>query len=130
MVTEPEDMDELVYFTRRDLGDKGRAMAWVYRKECPECGKAKMGKPKDPKTGRAKIRAKEYVCPECGHTVDKKDYEETLECEIKYTCQYCGHKGETTVPFKRKTFEGVPAVVFECSSCGKKMGITKKMKEK
>ena len=93
MVTEPSSMDELVYFTNRKVGD-GNVMAWVYRNECPKCGKAKMGKPKDEKTGKPKIRAKEYVCPECSNTVEKEEYEETLMCEIKYTCPKCKHQGE------------------------------------
>jgi len=31
----PESMEECVYFTNRVIGD-GRAMAWVFRKECPK----------------------------------------------------------------------------------------------
>lgn len=127
MVTEPENMEDLVYYTNRAI-DEGFIMAWVYRKKCPKCGKALMGKPKDPKTGKVKIRAKEYVCSECGYTVPKKEYEETLEVEIKYTCPYCQHIGETTTPFKRKKFKGVDAIVFNCGNCGEKIPITKKMK--
>ena len=57
-VREPESMEELCYMTQRSVGN-GNVRAWVYRGDCPECGKAKMGKPIDEKTGRAKIRAKE-----------------------------------------------------------------------
>jgi predicted RNA-binding Zn-ribbon protein involved in translation (DUF1610 family) len=128
MVTEPQSMDELIYFTRRAIGN-GKAMAWVYRKECPKCHKAKMGKPVDPKTGSAKIRAKEYTCPECGFTEEKVEHEESLTLEAKYTCPHCGKEGEGTTPYKRKTFEGVPSYVVVCEHCSGKIGISKKMKE-
>ncbi len=130
ILKEPESMDELVYFTQRNLGDKGRAKAWVYRGACPKCKKGLMGKPVDEKTGKIKVRAKEYVCPECGYTVEKKAYEDTLTCEIKYTCPECGNEGEAEAPYKRKTFQGVKAIVFQCGKCKAKLGITKKMKEK
>ncbi|MBW2966927.1 hypothetical protein KY362_00415 [Candidatus Woesearchaeota archaeon] len=129
MVTEPNSMEELIYFTRRNIGS-GTAQAWVYKGPCPKCGKGKMGKPVDEKTGKVKIRAKEYVCPECGHSVEKKSYEETLHCEITYTCPECGNSGEAEVPFKRKKFQGMDAVVFQCGKCNAKIPITKKMKEK
>ena len=87
-----------------------------------------MGKPRDPKTGAAKIRAKEYVCPECNHTVEKIEYEDTLTANIAYTCPHCKNQGETTTPFKRKSFEGVKAIVFLCEKCKQKIPITKKMK--
>jgi len=137
MVTEPTSMEELVYFTNRKVGD-GNIMAWVYRKKCPKCGKAKMGKPRDEKTGKAKIRADKYVCPECSYTVDKEEYEETLTLEVKYTCPKCKHQGEIEVPFKRKKTKifneekqkkvTVDAVVFECENCNEKIAVTKKMK--
>ncbi|MBW2998503.1 hypothetical protein KY321_03100 [Candidatus Woesearchaeota archaeon] len=137
-IKEPESMDELVYFTRRALGKEGKAMAWVYRGDCPECGKGKMGKPVDPKTGKPKTRAKEYVCPECQHTIEKQEYEDSLQCQIKYTCDKCQHEGGVEVPFKRKGTKiynpekdkkvAVQAVVFECGGCGEKLYITKKMK--
>ena len=57
------------------------------------------------------------------------EIEPTLTVNIKYKCPYCGDEGEATTPYIRKTFEGVPAYVFSCSKCGKKMGITKKMKK-
>ena len=67
MLKEPESMDELVYYTNRDLDNGGEAVCWVRRGKCPKCGKGMMGKPRNPKTGKAKIRASEYVCPECGN---------------------------------------------------------------
>ncbi len=130
IVREPENMDELIYFTRRQLDSKGEARAWVYKGMCEKCKKGLMGKPRDEKTGKAKIRAKEYVCPECGFMIEKKAYEETLDCEIKYTCPECGNEDETAVPYKRKKWQGVDAVVFQCSKCDAKLGITKKMKDK
>ncbi len=124
---EPESMDECVYFTRR-AADGGKAMAWVFREPCPACGKGLMGKPVDEKTGRPKVRAREYVCSECGHTVEKTEYEDTLTCNVKYTCQACRHEGEAQVPFKRKVWQGVKAIVYSCGGCSKKWGVTKKMK--
>ncbi|MBU0666047.1 MAG: hypothetical protein ABIC91_00850 [Nanoarchaeota archaeon] len=123
---QPESMEELVYFTRRAV-DNGKIVAWVFREECPKCKKALMSKPKDKKTGRAKIRALEYVCPECGYTVEKEEYEDTLTCNIEYVCPKCKFSGETQAPYKRKSFQGVKAIIFECESCGEKIPITKKM---
>ncbi len=123
---QPESMDECVYFTRRAI-DKGHAMCWVFKEKCPKCGKAMMGKPTE--KGKVKIRAKEYVCSACGHTVEKQEYEDTLTANIIYTCPYCSHQGEIQIPFKRKTFEGAKALVFECAKCKKKIAITKKLKE-
>jgi ssDNA-binding Zn-finger/Zn-ribbon topoisomerase 1 len=102
-------------------------MCWVFKEKCPKCGKAEMGKPKG-KDGKVKIRAKEYVCPACNHTVEKMEYEDTLTANIAYTCPHCSNKGETTIPFKRKSFEGVKALVFLCDKCKGKVPITKKMK--
>ncbi len=124
---QPESMDECVYFTRRAVG-KGHVMCWVFREKCPKCGKAEMGKPRG-EEGNVKVRAKEYVCPSCGHTVGKQEYEDTLTANIAYTCPHCGHKGETQIPFKRKTFEGVKALVFQCDKCKGKVPITKKLKD-
>ncbi|MBW2969756.1 hypothetical protein KY309_03785 [Candidatus Woesearchaeota archaeon] len=123
----PESMDECVYFTQRTI-DKGHVKCWVFRENCPKCGKALMGKPRD-KDGAVKIRAKEYVCPECGHTVEKKEYEETLTANVIYTCPYCGYKGEIQIPFKRRKYQGADALVFQCEKCKAKIAITKKMKE-
>lgn len=122
----PNSMEECIYFTRRAIGN-GKAVAWVLKEKCPECHKAKMGKPINEKTGRPKIRATEYVCPECDYTVEKQEYEETLTCSIIYTCPECFHQGEIQVPYIRKSFKGVKAVVFECDKCEEKIPITKKM---
>jgi len=129
ILREPESLEEVIYFTQRATG-KGNVKAWVYKGACPKCGKGKMGKPVDEKTGKVKIRAKEYVCPQCKYTVEKKAYEDTLTCDVKYTCPSCGHTDETSVPFKRKKFEGMDAIVFLCGKCKSKIPITKKMKEK
>jgi len=123
----PDSMEEVVYWTSRKI-EEGSVKAWVFKEDCPECGKAKMGKPVNETTGKVKIRAKYYVCPECGHDIDKSEYEDTLTASISYTCPHCKHKGEAQIPFKRKTYKGVKALVFQCESCNEKIPITKKMK--
>jgi len=130
MIKEPESVEELVYFTRRKLGDKGQAMAWVSKQNCTKCDKALMGKPKDKKTGKVKMRAKEYICPECNNTVEKKEYEESLTAEIKYTCPKCEKDQEKEMPYKREKVKGVDALVFNCANCDEKILITKKMKKR
>ncbi|MEM4756319.1 MAG: hypothetical protein QW594_04265 [Candidatus Woesearchaeota archaeon] len=126
-IREPESMEELVYFTKRQLGEKGYAKAWVFREQCPKCKKALMGKPVE--KGAVKIRASEYVCPACKYAMPKQAYEETLTANISYSCQYCQKTGQTQIPFKRKKVHGVDALVFHCTFCNQKMLITKKMKE-
>ncbi len=126
---QPSSMEECVYFTQRNLGETGFAKTWVFRNPCVKCKKALMGKPHDPKTGKAQIRAKEYVCPSCKYTVEKQEYEDTLTANIEYTCPSCNKDGETQVPYKRKKVEGVESIQFECKSCKTKLNITKKMKE-
>lgn len=122
----PESMDECVYYSLRDIGE-GEATIWVFKQLCTECGKGIMGKPKG-KEGRVKIRAKEYVCPECGHTVEKTEYEETLMACIDYTCPECKHQAEVEVPFKMKSIKGVKTIRVNCEKCGANIDITKKMK--
>ena len=69
---QPESMDECIYFTQRSLdGDKGSVRVWVFKQGCPKCRKAIMGKPRD-KNGKVRVRAKVYVCPGCGYTLEKK----------------------------------------------------------
>ena len=135
---QPESMDQLIYLTNRTLGE-GKIMAWVCRQDCPKCRKAKMGKPLDPKTKKPKIRAKDYECPACGHSEEKEAYEDTLTCDILYTCPFCKKAGEASVPFQRRKVqrlneesgkkEAVDVVRFTCGSCGKPLDITKKMKQ-
>jgi predicted RNA-binding Zn-ribbon protein involved in translation (DUF1610 family) len=125
----PDNMDDLVYFTRRVVEDTGKVMMWIPRGICPACGKAKMGKPKG-KEGKAKIRAKEYVCPSCEHMIPKDEYEETLTAEVIYTCPHCGKSGEHVGPYKRKSIQGVKTFRFPCGSCGGDIDVTKKMKAK
>jgi len=134
-LTQPGAISETIYYTRRTLlGEhEGEAVAWAYKKECPECKNAKMGKPVDEKTGKIKIRAKEYVCPECNYTEEKKEHEESLTIEIQYTCPHCGKEGEGTTPMKRKSFtlpndKKAPAYIVDCEHCSGKIAITKKMK--
>ena len=146
-LVEPKSMDECVYFTNRVL-DKGKIRCWVFREKCPKCGKGLMSKPKNPKTGKIQIRAKEFKCPECSHTLPEKEYEDTLTANIQYTCPYCSHNGEIQVPFKRKKIKIVfrssvygsdeseedkrtgmaESLRFQCQKCSKNLDITKKMK--
>ena len=121
----PNGMDECVYFTRRN-SDNGKAIAWAFREKCRKCKKSLMGKPKDEKTGSIKIRSPEYTCPSCKFAVPKNEYEDSLTLNIQYTCS-CGNSSETAMPFRRKTFQGVKAFVFECGKCKKQIPITKKM---
>ena len=126
-IKEPESMEDLIYFTNRTLEEgKGKIKAWVYKKLCPQCKKAKMGKPIE--DGKVKIRAKEYKCPECNFTEEKVAHEESLNLDAKYLCPSCGKEGEGTAPYKRKNFMGVKAYVVECSNCKAKLPVTKKMK--
>jgi len=129
MVKMPESMDELVYFTRRQIGDAGKVTAWAYRQKCIKCGKSLMGKPKD-KSGKVLIRAKEYACPSCGYSVEKKAYEESLTAECLYVCPNCKTSGEATTPYKRKKVNGIDTLRFKCSKCSGNIDVTKKMKEK
>ncbi|MBN2421353.1 hypothetical protein JXB27_03690 [Candidatus Woesearchaeota archaeon] len=126
----PNSMDECLYFSRRTIGEKGRVTAWVFKMQCPKCKKGVMGKPKDEKTGRPKIRATEYVCDSCGYSEEKAAHQEKLVMNVQYTCPFCGNEGEATTAYKLKSFDGMKAYVFECAKCHKKIGITKKMKEK
>ena len=104
VLLEPVSTDECVYFTNRSIGN-GKVRAWVLKNKCPMCEKGLMGKPKDEKTGKIKIRAKEYFCPECKHKIEEKEYEESLNACIKYTCPHCKYEGETEIPFKRKKMQ-------------------------
>ena len=123
---EPKSMEECIYFTNRTIGN-GKARAWVLRQKCPKCGKALMGKPRD-KKGKVLIRAKEFVCPACGHTVEKQEYEESLTANIVYVCPSCRFSGQTQVPYKRKKIDGVDTLRIKCAECGCNIDITKKMK--
>ncbi len=124
----PESMDECIYFTQRTLGDKGFAMVWVLKQHCPKCKKGIVGKPRV--KGKVLMRAKEYKCPECSYTAEKKEYEETLTASCEYACPNCGNESEAQAPFKRKKIEGVETLRFQCGKCRGNIDITKKMKEK
>jgi len=122
----PESMDECVYFSNRSIG-KGRAMAWVYRAKCPKCD-GRLGKPIK-KDGKIDKKSEFYVCYKCGYSAEVKDIDPQLKVEIDYVCPYCAKEGEATTEYKRKTWQGAKAYVFECAHCGKKIGITKKLKQ-
>jgi ssDNA-binding Zn-finger/Zn-ribbon topoisomerase 1 len=123
----PDSMEECLYFTNRSIGE-GSAIAWVYRKECPKCKKGRLGKPIK-KNGKADKKADYYECPLCKYQEKNEVVESGLVVEIEYKCPFCGNEGQTTTDYKRKAFEGVPAFVFECEKCHKKIGVTKKLKE-
>jgi hypothetical protein len=88
-----------------------------------------MSKPLDAKTGKFKVRATEYACSKCGYEEDKKTHEDKLVSEAMYTCPACNKQGEGTAPFKRKTFQGVKAIVFTCQHCKAPIPVTKKLKD-
>ena len=123
----PDSVEDLVYWTNRKIGG-GKVVAWVEKELCPKCNKGTMGKPVDSK-GKVKIRAKEYVCPECNNEIPKTEYENTLTVKCVYSCPYCKKEGEIGFPFERKTYKGTKALVFECKSCKEKIPITKKFKD-
>ncbi|MDP3698459.1 MAG: hypothetical protein Q8R47_02635 [Nanoarchaeota archaeon] len=122
----PQSMDECIYFTNRSIDD-GEVTAWVYRKDCPKCKKAKMGKPVV--KGKVKTRAEEYVCPACGYIEQKQEHEESLQLQAKYTCPYCGKEGESTAQYKRKNYKGVQSFVVACQHCKEIIPVTKKLKK-
>lgn len=118
----PQSTDECLYFTNR-----GYISGWVYRKLCPKCKKATMGKPVE--KGKVKTRAKEFVCPNCHYTEDQATHENSVRVEAVYTCPKCGKKGESTAPYTRVKYHRVPSYVVSCQHCGEKMPLTKKLKE-
>lgn len=118
-------MDECIYFSNRSMGD-GQVSAWVYRKDCPKCKKAKMGKPVE--KGKIKTRAAEYICPACGYTEEKTEHEESLTLEAQYTCPHCGKQGKSTAPYQRKAYQGVQSYLVTCVHCKQIIPITKKLK--
>ncbi len=124
-------MDECIYFTNRSIGTskgngEGQVIAWAYRKTCPKCKTAKMGKPVV--KGKVKTRAAEYTCQACGYAEEKEQHEESLTLEAMYTCPACGKEGEGSGQYKRKNYQGVPSYLVECQHCGEKIPITKKLK--
>ena len=129
MVKLPKSMDEVYYFTFRKFPDGGQIKAWAYKAPCTMCDDGILAKPKNEKTGKVKIRSKEFVCNKCGHTADKDETEATVKLEAIYTCPHCGKEGESTAPYKRKSFQGVQSFIVECEHCGQKIPLTKKMKE-
>src|SRR3989344_1530174 len=98
MLQLPSSVDECVYFTRRSLG-KGKVAAWVPREICNVCKKGIMEKPRDPKTNRFKLRAKEYICTACKVVVPIEEYENTLTLCALYTCPSCSKEGDASVPY-------------------------------
>lgn len=126
MIKHPESMDECVYFTRRALDD-GHIMAWVFRVDCSECDEGKMVKPLT-KTGKPDKKSPIYVCNKCDYEQKNEDVEELFQVNVEYTCPHCKYKGLTSTDYKRRTFKGVKAFVFNCQECAEKIPITKKLK--
>ncbi|MDO8628189.1 MAG: hypothetical protein Q7R56_00350 [Nanoarchaeota archaeon] len=134
----PSSVDECVYFTRRSLGSKGKVVAWVLRETCKSCNKGVMEKPRDPKTNRFKLRAKDYTCTACKIVVPLDAYEDSLTLCSLYTCPSCSKEGESSVPYRRKKVKvfdeeagkekTADAVQFLCQHCSGKINVTKKMK--
>ena len=122
-----ESMEELVYFTSRNIGE-GEATVWVFKQKCDKCKKSIMGKPVDKKTGKVKTRATVYTCNSCDNTVEKEEYEDTLTANITYCCPECKKEGEIQTPFKRKRMKGADTLRFQCESCNANIDVTKKMK--
>lgn len=123
----PDSMDECLYFTNRLLDNNGSVLAWVYRKDCPKCKQAKMGKPVE--KGKVKTRSETYVCPACKYSEEKQEHEPSLLLQAQYTCPECGKDGESSAPYQRKSFKGVQAYVIECQHCQAKIPLTKKLKQ-
>ena len=130
-------MDECVYFTLRTDKSGNKTKTWVLKEQCTKCKDGLMGKPRNPKTGKPKIRAEEYACSKCDNIVEKKEYEATLTASIEYTCS-CGFSGEVQIPYKRKKIKffdeedqkekSADALQFVCEKCDKKINVTKKLK--
>lgn len=118
-------MDECLYFSNRSVGE-GNVTAWVYRKTCPKCKKAKMGKPVV--KGKVKTRAEYYECPACKFQEEKIAHEESLMLEAQYTCPKCGKEGEGTGLYQRKKYQGAQAYLVDCQHCHENIPITKKLK--
>ena len=128
-VTPPKSMNEVYYHTIRAYPDGGRVRAWAYRVKCPKCEEGTVGKPFDEKSGKYKIRSKDFVCNKCDYQTTKEEAEEMAELQAVYTCPHCGKEGEYSGPYKRKSFQGVQSYIVVCEHCNEKIPLTKKMKE-
>src|SRR3989338_10720962 len=104
-LNKPGSVEECVYFTNRTI-DSGRAMAWVFRKQCPKCKKGIMGKPLK-KGGKVDKKATYYVCYECAYQESEADVIKGLALNVEYKCPKCGHEGGTTTEYTRKSYLGV-----------------------
>ena len=123
----PNSMQECLYFTNRTI-DSGKAIAWVFRKECPSCRKGIMSKP-EKKVGKIDKKADCYICNSCGYKESNEDVENSLVLNVEYKCPHCGNESETTTEYVKKNYYGVKAYIFNCQKCGQKIGITKKLKD-
>lgn len=126
----PQSMDELLYFSNRRMPDGIRIIAWVDKVSCPECSKATMGKPVDPKTGKVKVRSAVYQCPGCGFEEPKAAHEKRLVMQVRYTDETGKNWKAAQAPYQLKTWKGMKSYVFMNEFTGEKMGVTKRLKMK
>ncbi len=124
---EPDNMEDLHYYTFRELGD-GKIKAWVYKDECPECGEEYLEKP-ETEEGTPNTRASVYTCSNCGYEEEEEEHKHSLDLHGKYTCPHCGEDGASSTKYKRRTYYGNKAYVLRCEHCDGKLPLTKKMKE-
>ena len=107
----PTSMEDCIYFTNRTI-DSGRAMAWVFRKECPKCKNDVLKKPST-KSGKPDKKSPIYGCKSCRYEEKNEDTEKDLVLNIEYKCPHCGNEGETTTDYRRKSFQGIQSYVFD-----------------
>ena len=77
----PESVEECVYFTNRTI-DSGRAMAWVFRKQCPKCKKDVLKKPST-KSGKPDKKSRIYMCKSCRYEESNEQVENNLTINIE-----------------------------------------------
>ncbi len=126
----PTSMEDLLYFSNRKMPDGVRIIAWVDKLTCEKCKKALMGKPINEKTGKVKIRAAVFVCPECEHEEPKTAHTKKLVMQIRYTDETGKNWKSAQTAYTLKTWKGMKAYVFQNEFTGEKMGVTKRLKMK
>jgi len=137
MLTKPNDIEELLYFSQRDFDEGGEFKAWVFKPTCEKCG-AKLGfkgkGSKCPDCGentlrKKSARSKEFYCNTCEtkknalvcegcNTGFRKD-DLNLQMNIEYTCPHCKEQLEAQIPWKKKG----KSIIFKCIKCDGKLTI-------